>query len=987
MAEMFTISPKSLEQLFIPDNVRGGKSLELLETHLGVVGLCQKLNTTLSKGIPANRSENFNRELYYGNNHPHIQTRRTILEIIFEILQDTVLQILIFAAIVSLIMGTMQDPASGWLEGVAILFAVLIVTTVTATNDYLKDGQFIKLNLQTNLQNVIVIRSGEEMEIPAKDLLVGDMMTASPGDIFPVDGILIRGGPLSVDESNISGESKLLNKEVFRAGNPSATPFLTSGGKVCEGNGLVLVCAVGAHSVNGKNRILTAQIEEEPETPLQERLTQIAENIGKLGFVAGTMLTSVLLAHLIFDSLVNKTWGSDQWSEAITSVILGITILVVAIPEGLPLALTLSMAYSIIRMKKENIFVRHLKGCEIMGAATNILSDKTGTLTQNRMNVTKAWLFGEEFDNPATAAIPHDMKKILAESISRNSTGFLRAKDSTVEVVGNQTEGALLLLLHKWGLDYHTMRNIDCQKLQFAFNSNSKIMTTVYEADNEATVYSKGAGEIILEKCTSIMSITGQESILGAEKKSQIRHLMNKHAGSSLRILGLAIKTMNLRSLKVSLTQEETEKRLTFIGFVGIEDPLRPEARASVIKAQQAGVVVRMVTGDKLQTALSIARSANIISEDIPDDEVEQYVIKGKKFREQVGGLITDMSDGKVSGFRVGNMDKFREIIGKIKVLARCSPDDKLLMVIGLKEMGEVVGVTGDGSNDAAALKQSDIGLAMISGTQLAKESSDIILLDDNFESVLNSIKWGRNVYCSIRKFLQFQLTVNIVALIVSIIGALTVEDSPLSTVQMLWVNLIMDALAALALATDSPSPDLLNSKPFGRTEPIITQGMYTNIATQALYQIVVLMLILFAGPSLFHIKSSWGDEDWTQANGKHFTIFFHTFVMLQLFNEINCKHLDMTECNIFQGFFKNKMFVVIFFATFLVQVVFIEVGGEVMKCSNLSLKEHLVCIGIGALGNVVAFVVRVVLSVRSRKSGVRGKKGDEDSLPLIASG
>lgn len=982
---MFTISPKNLELLFVPDNVRGGKSLEILETHLGVVGLCQKLNTSLNKGIPANHADNLNRELYFGNNHPHVQTRRTILEIIFDILQDTVLQILILAAIVSLIMGTIQDPTSGWLEGLAILFAVIIVTTVTATNDYLKDGQFIKLNLQTNLQNVIVIRSGEEMEIPAKDLLVGDIMTVSPGEIFPVDGILVKGGPLSVDESNISGESKLINKEVLRAGDTSVSPFLTSGGKVCEGNGHVLVCAVGAHSVHGKNRILTGHIEEEPETPLQERLTQIAENIGKLGFFAGSMLTIVLLAHLIFDSLINKTWGSDQWAEAVTSVILGITILVVAIPEGLPLALTLSMAYSIIRMKKENIFVRHLKGCEIMGAATNILSDKTGTLTQNRMNVTKAYLFGEEYENPLTASISQEHKKMLAEGISRNTTGFLKIKDNNIDVIGNHTEGALLLLINKWGYDYHTMRNIDFQKLQFAFNSSSKIMTTVYEIDSEASVYSKGAGEIILEKCTSFLNSSGQEQILTADKKAQIRHLMNKYASNSLRILGLAMKTMNLRNLKVSLSQDEIEKRLTFLGFVGIEDPLRPEARASVVKAQQAGVVVRMVTGDKLQTALSIARNANIISEDIPDDEVEQYIIKGKNFREQVGGLITDMSDGKVSGFRVGNMEKFREIIGKIKVLARCSPDDKLLMVIGLREMGEVVGVTGDGSNDAAALKQSDIGLAMMSGTQLAKESSDIILLDDNFESVLNSIKWGRNVYCSIRKFLQFQLTVNVVALIVSIIGALTVEDSPLSAVQMLWVNLIMDALAALALATDSPNSDLLNSKPFGRTEPIITPGMYINITTQALYQIIILMLILFAGPSLFHIQSSWGDEPWTQENGKHFTIFFHTFVMLQLFNEINCKHLDMTEFNIFQGFFVNKMFVAIFSATFIIQVIFIEVGGEMMKCSNLTLREHLICIGVGAFGNVVAFVVRIVLSAKNKKMGLRRKK-DEDSLPLIAS-
>ena len=983
MSEDFGITPKTLEQLFIQDNIRSGRSLELLNSMQGITGLFQKLQTSPTRGISNNQSEHLARELYYGNNYPFIHKRRTIVEIVFEILQDTVLQILLVAAVLSLIMGTIQDPSSGWLEGLAILCAVVIVTTVTATNDYLKDGQFIKLNLQTNLQNVIVTRDGQEMELPVKNLLVGDVMCVSPGEIFPVDGILIKGGWLSIDESAITGESKLLRREIPRAGDQDSIPFLVSGGRVCEGNGVILVCAVGSHSVLGKNRMLTNQIEEEPETPLQERLGQIAESIGKLGFFAGSLLTSVLLAHLIFDSLVNKTWGSDQWSEAITSVILGITILVVAIPEGLPLALTLSMAYSIIRMKKENIFVRHLKGCEVMGAATNILSDKTGTLTQNRMTVTQSYFLGEDCSNDNHTKIPQDLKKIISEGIARNTTGFLRIKDLGPEVVGNQTEGALLMMIHSWGFDYHNLRNLDLQKFQFAFNSVSKVMTTVYEVDGDATVYTKGAGELVLEKCTTMLLPNSQEIILTQEKKTQIRHIMNKYASNSLRVLGLAMKNMSSRNLKVNLTQEETEKKLIFLGFVGIEDPLRPEARQSVIKAQTAGVIVRMVTGDKLQTAVSVARNANIISEDIPDDEIHQYVIKGKKFRETVGGLITDMTDGKITGFRVGNMDKFKEIIGKIRVLCRCSPDDKLLMVIGLREMGEVVGVTGDGSNDAPALRQSDIGLAMMSGTQLAKESSDIILLDDNFESVLNSIKWGRNVYCSIRKFLQFQLTVNIVALIMSIVGALTVEDSPLSAVQMLWVNLIMDALAALALATDSPTDDLFNSKPFGRTEPIITKNMYINISTQAIYQIIVLMLVLYFAPQILSIKEGWGDEDWTPANGKHFTIFFHTFVMLQLFNEINCKKLEIDELNIFEGFFTNKMFVGILSATFFIQILFIELGGELMKCSNLTFFEHCFCMSFGVIGLLIAVIIRFLGGYTHQKK-VKSAKKDDDKYPLI---
>lgn len=985
MSESYGVSAKSLEELFIQDNIRNGKSLEILHSLQDTAGLCQKLQTSLNQGIPSSASENLIRELSFGNNYPYIQKRRTIAEIIFEILQDTVIQILIAAAVLSLIMGMIQDPAAGWLEGMAILCAVMIVTTVTATNDYLKDGQFIKLNLQTNLQTAIVTRNGEEMQIAVKYLLVGDILFVSPGEVMTVDGILIRGGWLSVDESAITGESKLLHREVPRAGDTNSVPFLVSGSKICEGNGVVLVCAVGSHSVLGKNRMMTNQLEEEPETPLQERLGVIAENIGKLGFVAGSLLTCLLLAHLFFNSFINKTWGSEQWGEAITSVILGITILVVAIPEGLPLALTLSMAYSIIRMKKENIFVRHLKGCEVMGAATNILSDKTGTLTQNRMSVTRANFMGEDLDLQHPQGLPEDMKKIIAESIARNTTGFLKFKGHGPEIIGNQTEGALLMMVHFWGYDYHSLRNLDLQKFQFAFNSMSKVMSTVYENNGDATVYTKGAGEVVLDKCVSMLMPNGQETILTHEKRVQIKHAMNKYASSSLRVLGLALKTISGRNLKVNLTQEETEKRLIFLGFVGIEDPIRPEARMSVIKAQQAGVIVRMVTGDKLQTAISIARNANIISEDIPDDEMHQYIMKGKKFREAVGGLITEMDEDKVTGFKVGNFEKFKEIIGNIRVLARCSPDDKLLMVIGLREMGEVVGVTGDGSNDAPALKQSDIGLAMMSGTQLAKESSDIILLDDNFESVLNSIKWGRNVYCSIRKFLQFQLTVNIVALIMSIFGALTVADSPLSAVQMLWVNLIMDALAALALATDSPSDELFNTKPFGRTEPIITREMSINIASQAFYQIVILMIVLYAAPDVLGIKQGWGDLTWTQENGKHFTIFFHTFVMLQLFNEINCKKLELTEWNVFKGFFENSMFVAILILTLIVQILFIEFGGEMIKCSNLTVLEHFFCIALGALGLGIAILLRVFGGYSSRKLVKKAKK-NEDNFPLINS-
>ena len=402
------------------------------------------------------------------------------------------------------------------------------------------------------------------------------------------------------------------------------------------------------------------------------------------------------------------------------------------------------MAYSVFRMKDENIFVRHLKGCEIMGAATNILSDKTGTLTQNKMKVTKVFLFDSEFTNCQNVKLSTDKKKYVAEVISRNTTAFSNKTLEKTEIIGNKTEGAMLELIDSWGFDYRSYRNQDLQMYQFAFNSNSKRMTTVYNSDLEGvSVYSKGAAESILNFCEYYYKPNGEKEKLTQEKRFLIREIIKTYSNQSLRVLGLASIITDMQSLSEKyITQDFFENKMSFIGLVAIEDPLRPEARISVIKTQQAGIIVRMVTGDKLETAISIAKQSNILPDTLSEEETREYVMKGKHFRQRVGGLITLTNEaGKITGFKVGNIEEFKLISEKLRVIARCSPEDKLLLVVGLKELGEVVAVTGDGSNDAAALKQSDIGLAMMSGTQLAKESSDIILLDDNFESVVNSVK------------------------------------------------------------------------------------------------------------------------------------------------------------------------------------------------------------------------------------------------------
>ena len=976
----FQVEASHLSEMFTQHNIDDGKSLSILEALGGISGLCESLRTHLKHGIPTDRSSLQSRECFFGNNHPHLKDRTSIWAIIWEAFQDTVIQILIAAAIVSLIIGSVQDPEQGWMEGVAILLAVTIVISVTATNDYMKEGQFIKLNKQTSIHKVVVIRDSRETEIPAHELLVGDLMSVNPGEVMPVDGVLVRGSGLSIDESAITGESAANKKNIVRAGDISCNPFLVSGGRVNEGTGFMVVCAVGANSVMERHRILSEFIEEEEETPLQQVLGDIAAWLGKLGFVAGALLIVVLMVHLAVNSIVDQVWGEDEWEEVISSFILGITILVVAIPEGLPLALTLAMAYSVMRMKKENIFVRHLRGCEVMGAATNILSDKTGTLTQNRMKITKAFLFGQEFERAEDAALPPEKKKLLAEILARNSTAALNRLDGSAQIVGNRTEGAMLELIERWGLSYQSFRDPDLQRCQYAFNSMTKRMTTVYEdLQRGGVVYCKGAAEVVLPFCERYLSSEGEAEIT-REAYEVLEGALNRLSAERLRVLAVAYRPSSLQALG-ELTQEALESRMVFVGFVGIEDPIRPEVRSAVLKVQEAGVIVRMVTGDNMETAISIAKQSNILPANMDPDEVMECVMDGKFFRDTVGGLVTITEDSKITGFRVGDIAAFQGIYKKLRVISRCSPEDKLLFVIGLKEMGEVVAVTGDGSNDAAALKQSDIGLAMMSGTQLAKESSDIILLDDNFESVVNSVKWGRNVYASIRKFLQFQMTVNVVALAVCILGGVSVEDSPLSAVQMLWVNLIMDSLAALALATEPPTDDLFKGKPFGRQESMISYDMYVTIISQSIYQICVLLLLLFLSPSVFDIEEGWDNDDWDNDNGIHFTLFFHSFVMLQLFNEFNCRKLELSEVNVFKGIFSNVMFIGIIITTVIVQFFLVEVGGEPIRCAPLELYMHVICISIGLSGLLFGLLIRFSFTLyRNSKKNSLPKDSENES-------
>jgi len=619
-------------------------------------------------------------------------------------------------------------------------------------------------------------------------------------------------------------------------------------------------------------------------------------------------------------------------------LITGITVLVVAVPEGLPLAVTISLAYAVKKMMTDHNLVRHLDACETMGNATAICSDKTGTLTTNRMTVVKCFINNQFFNQlPKSNELDDALKQFVYTSISVNSNYASKMEPVTKpgqlpQQLGNKTECGLLGFVEHLGGSYSKIREQYPTKDYihvYTFNSGRKSMSTCVRhptIPGGVRLFSKGASEMVLVKCKYILVGDQVKEFTSDDYNKVLRNAIEPMACDGLRTICVAYKdfvpanTPNKTEYQEYLPsngepnwdEEEAHytSNLTCICICGIQDPVRAEVPEAIRKCKNAGIVVRMVTGDNVNTARSIARSCGIIS---PNDDF--LVLEGKEFNERIKD-----SNGEVS------QEKVDAIWPKLRVLARSSPQDKYILVKHIiastfNPNREVVAVTGDGTNDGPALKKADVGFAMgIQGTDVAKEASDIILTDDNFNSIVKAVMWGRNVYDSIAKFLQFQLTVNVVAVTCAFIGACVVSESPLRAVQMLWVNLIMDTLASLALATEPPTEDLLNRKPYGRTKPLISRTMMKNIIGHSVYQLTVIFVILFAGPKLFDLEDGTGSPNKQFKPTQHFTMIFNAFVLMTLFNEINSRKIH-GERNVFKGFFSNPIFYGIWIVTLCLQV------------------------------------------------------------------
>ncbi|XP_061470225.1 plasma membrane calcium-transporting ATPase 3 isoform X18 [Rhineura floridana] len=709
-----------------------------------------------------------------------------------------------------------------------------------------------------------------------------------------------------------------------------------------------------------------ASVPKKEKSVLQGKLTKLAVQIGKAGLVMSAITVIILVLYFVIETFVidGKTWLAEctpvYVQYFVKFFIIGVTVLVVAVPEGLPLAVTISLAYSVKKMMKDNNLVRHLDACETMGNATAICSDKTGTLTTNRMTVVQSYMGDTHYkETPDPSNLTPKTLDLLVHAIAINSAYTTKILPPEKEgglprQVGNKTECALLGFVLDLRRDYQPVREqIPEEKLYkvYTFNSVRKSMSTVTcMPDGGYRLFSKGASEIVLKKCTNILNSNGElRSFRPRDRDEMVKKVIEPMACDGLRTICIAYRDFPAGKEPEWDNENDIVIDLTCIAVVGIEDPVRPEVPEAIRKCQRAGITVRMVTGDNINTARAIAAKCGIIQ---PGEDF--LCLEGKEFNRRIRN-----EKGEIE------QERLDKIWPKLRVLARSSPTDKHTLVKGIidstiGDQRQVVAVTGDGTNDGPALKKADVGFAMgIAGTDVAKEASDIILTDDNFSSIVKAVMWGRNVYDSISKFLQFQLTVNVVAVIVAFTGACITQDSPLKAVQMLWVNLIMDTFASLALATEPPTEALLLRKPYGRNKPLISRTMMKNILGHAVYQLIIIFTLLFVGEIFFDIDSG-RNAPLHSPPSEHYTIIFNTFVMMQLFNEINARKIH-GERNVFDGIFGNPIFCTIVLGTFGIQIMIVQFGGKPFSCSPLNSQQWLWClfVGFGELvwGQVIATI------------------------------
>ena len=824
--------------------------------------------------------------------------RTSLWKLYLDKYRDPIIQILLVAAFVSLILAFIEK---NFMETIGIFVAVFLATTV---GFYFERDAAKKFNLLTALseeQPVKVRRNGKVMEIPRHDVVVGDVVLVEVGDEVPADGELIVCNDLQINESTLTGEP--VTEKSLEGGGDGAYPrnIILRSTMVMNGRGEFVVTAVGDATEIGKVAKKSTE-QTSVETPLHMQLDKLAKMISKVGSVVSVAAFFIFLIH---DILTNPAWGGKDYFYMAEIVLkyfmMAVTLIVMAVPEGLPMAITLSLALNMRRMLKSNNLVRKLHACETMGAVTVICTDKTGTLTQNKMQV-------------SALELKQGDEALLDTAIALNSTAEL----NDGKPIGNPTESALLLWLDAQGKDYEELRKQVNVLKQLPFSTERKMMATLAEVDGETYLFVKGAPEIVMKKC-----------IIEDRMLKQTAEELDEWQHKAMRTLAFAYKKIETSIMRTSRTSTAEvvalldANDLQLQAIAAIADPIRPDVPAAVQECRHAGIEVKVVTGDTAATALEIGKQIGVF-----EDEPENI---------GADGSLTSLDQQMITGeqWEALSDEEAYERAKDIRVMSRARPTDKQRLVAMLQKRGEVVAVTGDGTNDAPALHYAHVGLSLGSGTSVAKEASDMTLLDDSFKSIANAVMWGRSLYRNLQRFLFFQLVVNVAALLLVLGGSVIGTEMPLTVTQILWVNLIMDTFAALALASLPPSHEVMKDKPRKASDFIINKSIGFGI----LFCGIVFFLVMFALLVYCERRGKGG------VDVHELTMFFTTFVMIQFWNLFNAKAL-MSHHTAFRHFLKDKGMILVLVLVLVGQWIIVTFGGEMFRTTPLSLHEWLLIIG-----------------------------------------
>lgn len=839
--------------------------------------LLAKTGTDSEKGLNPEQVEKSRST--YGTNSFVRQSHESLAKRIWDASTEPMLVMLIFAAIITLAVNITRYFTGGeynFLECVGIFAAIALSVVITIITEGKSAKAFEALNKINEDTLIKVIRNGEPQLITQKEIVVGDIIMIETGDKIVADGRLFSSNDLSVDESALTGESLPVKKDaefVCQKSTPVAerANMLYSGCFVSAGNGQMLVTGVGNDTEFGQIAQELSSIEK-TTTPLQEKLDKLGKQITVLGASAAAIVFAIEVLQFVMNGQLNLDTVSDAF---ITSIVL----IVAAVPEGLPTIVAVSLALNIIKMSKENALVKKMIACETIGCVNIICSDKTGTLTENRMTVQKIYTGGELIN-------PEQLKdEMLLKNYCINSNANISEEDGSWSFIGNPTEGSLLAAAAKAGVDYQALRQAADIVRVFPFSSQNKDMSTIVRENGKEILYVKGNPEKIISLCTGISE----------EEKEKNFHLMEEFQNKAGRLLAFAHK--ELEGQYNDEEQDEVEQELIYDGFVVISDPLSPDVYESIRNCRSAGIEVKMLTGDNIRTARAIANELHMLD----DDHIAVEAADIEK--------LTD--------------EELKEALKKIQVIARSTPLVKMRVVKLLKEQGNVVAVTGDGINDAPAIKHADVGIAMgIAGTDVTKEASDMVLLDDSFSTIIKAVQWGRGIYENFKRFIQFQLTVNVSSVVVVICSILAGFSAPFTALELLWINIIMDGPPALTLGLEPIRPDLLKHKPTRRNENIISKKMLLRIFVNGIFISVIFMLQ--------HFKNFLGAAPEEEA-----TVLFTLFVLFQLFNAFNCRELDDTP--MFKNLLKNKLMLGVFLLVLILQGIITQFGAAVFETVPLS--------------------------------------------------